>query len=220
MTISSPLSKTRTTVSSRRALVSKPERNSRSSGPFSSSGSIHSDHAAASRTSSVETPRLSALGWIFRQRSGPAQLGLRPSALRVRQSLPSLECLSEHGSTSQGSEYGWGMNQGVRWAEVATSVRLPYVSVGPRSATPVILLHAWAESRRSFDRLMPMLANTVHAVAPDQRGHGDADRPTNGYSLASLAQDILALLDALGISSAVLLGSSSGGYLAQQVCGH
>ena len=109
------------------------------------------------------------------------------------------------------------MNQDVRWAELSTGVRLPYVSIGSSSATPVILLHAWGESRRSFDRLMPMLANTVHAVAVDQRGHGDADRPRTGYSLASLAEDIVAFMDALGVSSAVLLGSSSGGYVAQQV---
>ena len=114
-------------------------------------------------------------------------------------------------------DYGWSMNQGVCWAELSTGVRLPYVSVGPSSATPVMLLHAWGESRRSFDRLMPMLPNTVHAVAVDQRGHGDADRPRTGYSLASLAEDSVAFMDALGISSAVLLGSSSGGYVAQQV---
>ena len=109
------------------------------------------------------------------------------------------------------------MNQGVRWAELSTGVRLPYVSVGPSSATPVLLLHAWGESRRSFDRLMPMLGNTLHAVAVDQRGHGEADGPTAGYSLASLSEDILEFMDALGFSSAVLLGSSSGGYVAQQV---
>jgi rifampin ADP-ribosylating transferase len=109
------------------------------------------------------------------------------------------------------------MNQDVRWAELSTGVRLPYVSIGSSSATPVILLHAWGESRRSFDRLMPMLADTVHAVAVDQRGHGDADRPRIGYSLASLAEDVGAFMDALAISSAVLVGSSSGGYVAQQV---
>lgn len=109
------------------------------------------------------------------------------------------------------------MNQGVRWAELSTGVRLPYVSVGPSSATPVLLLHAWGETRRSFDRLMPMLTGRVHAVAVDQRGHGDADKPKAGYDLASLAQDIVAFMDAVGIPSAVLLGSSSGGYVAQQV---
>ena len=91
------------------------------------------------------------------------------------------------------------------------------MSVGPRSATPVMLLLAWGESRRSFDRLMPMLADSVHAVAVDQRGHGEADKPRDGYSLAGWAEDIVAVMDAMGIASAVLLGSSSGGYVAQQV---
>ncbi len=109
------------------------------------------------------------------------------------------------------------MDHGITWAELSTGVRLPYVSLGPSSATPVLLIHAWGECRGSFDRLMPLLADTVHVVALDQRGHGDAERPANGYSLASMAQDIVAFLDAVGISSAVLLGSSSGGYVAQQV---
>lgn len=65
----------RTTVSSRRALVSKPKRSSRLGGPFSSRGSIHRDHSAAWTASSDETPCLSALGWTFTQRSGPAQPG-------------------------------------------------------------------------------------------------------------------------------------------------
>lgn len=109
------------------------------------------------------------------------------------------------------------MGKDVRWAELATGVRLPYISVGPPSATPVILIHAWGEARGSFDRLMPLLDDTIRAVALDQRGHGDADTPRAGYSLAGLAEDIVAFMDALGISSAVLLGSSSGGYVAQQV---
>ncbi|MGB3762451.1 MAG: alpha/beta hydrolase [Ornithinimicrobium sp.] len=109
------------------------------------------------------------------------------------------------------------MSRGVRWAELSTGVSLPYVSVGPDAATPVILLHAWAETRRSFDRLLPLLPSAVRAVAPDQRGHGDADRPEGGYSLTSMAQDVVALLDALNVPRAVLLGSSSGGYVAQQV---
>lgn len=109
------------------------------------------------------------------------------------------------------------MDQSASWAELSTGVWLPYASVGPRSATPVILLHAWGESRRSFDRLMPMLADSVHAVAVDQRGHGEADRPRTGYSLAALAEDIVGFMDVLGLASAVLLGSSSGGYVAQQV---
>ena len=105
----------------------------------------------------------------------------------------------------------------VRRAELSTGLTLPYVSVGPSIATPVLFLHAWGESRRSFDRLMPLLRHTVFAMAIDQRGHGAADRPKAGYSLAEFADDVVAFMDAVGLPSAVLLGSSSGGYVAQRV---
>ena len=101
--------------------------------------------------------------------------------------------------------------------DLADGARLAYVSSGPTSGTPVLLLHAWGESRGCFDRLVPPLSSTVRTVAVDLRGHGDADRPTAGYSLSQQAEDVVALLDVLGVASALLLGSSSGGYLAQQV---
>jgi rifampin ADP-ribosylating transferase len=82
---------------------------------------------------------------------------------------------------------------------------------------PVVLLHAWGESLGRFDRLLALLPATIHAVAMDQRGHGAADKPADGYSLLELADDVVAFLDAVGLSSAVLLRSSSGGYVAQQV---
>ncbi len=107
--------------------------------------------------------------------------------------------------------------QGVCQLDVATGVTLSYVSTGPVSGTPVLLLHAWGESRRSFDRLLPLLPDTIRGIAMDQRGHGDAGRPQAGYSLRHFAEDIVSFMDAVGISSAVLVGSSSGGYVAQQV---
>jgi len=107
--------------------------------------------------------------------------------------------------------------QGVRRVGLATGVSVPYVSVGPPSAAPVVLLHAWGESWHSFDRLLPLLPRAIHAVAMDLRGHGDADKPAAGYSLVDVAADVAAFMDAVGVSSAVLVGSSSGGYVAQQV---
>jgi pimeloyl-ACP methyl ester carboxylesterase len=100
-----------------------------------------------------------------------------------------------------------------------TGVRVGCDSTGPASSRAPILvfLHAWAESRRSFDRLLRLLPGTVRAIAVDQRGHGDADKPEGGYELADLAADVEAFMDAVGVSSAVLVGSSSGGYVAQQV---
>jgi pimeloyl-ACP methyl ester carboxylesterase len=106
---------------------------------------------------------------------------------------------------------------GAREVRLATGITVCYESMGPPSATPVLLLHAWVESRRSFDRLAPLLPASTRAIAVDQRGHGDAEKPLTGYTLKSLAADVDAFMEAIGITAAVLVGSSSGGYVAQQV---
>jgi pimeloyl-ACP methyl ester carboxylesterase len=106
---------------------------------------------------------------------------------------------------------------GVWTAELATGITVSWVASGDPTGVAVVLLHAWAESRRAFDRLRAALPGSVHALAPDQRGHGDADRPAGGYSLAEAAADVAAFLTAVGLTRAVLLGASSGGYVAQQV---
>src|SRR3954469_7963215 len=84
-------------------------------------------------------------------------------------------------------------------------------------STPVLALHGWIGSRRSFAALLPLLAGRARVFAVDLRGHGDADKPPSGYDLSGLAEDVVAVLDALGISRAILVGASSGGYVAQQV---
>jgi pimeloyl-ACP methyl ester carboxylesterase len=91
------------------------------------------------------------------------------------------------------------------------------VSDQGNGALPVLLLHAWVASRRSFAVLLPLLSPRMRAVAVDLRGHGDADKPPAGYDLGTLAADVVATLDALEIPRAVLVGASSGGYVAQQV---
>jgi pimeloyl-ACP methyl ester carboxylesterase len=50
----------------------------------------------------------------------------------------------------------------------------------------------------------------------DQRGHGDADKPADAYAMADYVADLTAFQDALGLGPCVLVGSSSGGYVAQQ----
>jgi pimeloyl-ACP methyl ester carboxylesterase len=108
-------------------------------------------------------------------------------------------------------------DQRVRTVRLATGVTLPYVERGDHSGTPVLLLHAWGESLGCFDRLLPLVPPRVRLVAMDQRGHGAAGKPADGYALADFAADIEAFMDALELPSAVLAGSSSGGYVAQQV---
>jgi rifampin ADP-ribosylating transferase len=100
---------------------------------------------------------------------------------------------------------------------LATGVTVPYVEQGGAGGPALVLLHAWGESLHAFSRLMPEFDDGLHVFAFDQRGHRDAEQPTTGYRLADFAGDVTAFLDAVGVPSAVLLGSSSGGYVAQQV---
>jgi len=101
---------------------------------------------------------------------------------------------------------------------LATGISTAVTEHGPPDGSPpVLLLHAWAGSRRSFAAMLPLLARDARAVAVDLRGHGDADKPATGYDLGTLAADVIAVLDALDMPRAVLVGASSGGYIAQQV---
>ena len=110
-----------------------------------------------------------------------------------------------------------GPERVVRKVGVGTGVRLPFLEQGDPSGAAVLLLHPWGESLRCFDRLVALLPPSLHVLAMDQRGHGDADKPAGGYALDSFAADVVAFMDTVGLTSAVLAGSSSGGYVAQQV---
>jgi pimeloyl-ACP methyl ester carboxylesterase len=101
---------------------------------------------------------------------------------------------------------------------LATGITTGYTERGEPDGRPaLLLLHAWAESRRSFAILGPLLPAWLRNVAIDLRGHGDADKPLSGHDLPTLAADVVAAMDALGMTDAVLVGASSGGYVAQQV---
>lgn len=105
----------------------------------------------------------------------------------------------------------------MRWATLRTGVRVPYLSQGDHRGRNVVLLHAWGESMGVFDRLRPLLLQSIRVFTFDQRGQGDADKPMAGYGLGELAADVVAFLDEIGLETTVLVGSSSGGYVAQQV---
>ncbi|MBT2596204.1 alpha/beta fold hydrolase [Arthrobacter sp. ISL-72] len=112
------------------------------------------------------------------------------------------------------------MESEVRDLRLSTGITVPCLVHGDAGTTPILLLHAWGESRGSFDRLIPLLTG-FRVYAPDLRGQGGADKPEDGYSLAEQAEDAAAILDALDVNRAFVVGSSSGGYVAQQLAaGH
>ena len=97
-----------------------------------------------------------------------------------------------------------------------STVRLPYVEHGDPAGIPVVMLHGYSDSWRSFELLLQELPEEIHAFAITQRGHGDADRPAAGYRPEDYAADLLAFLDARGIAEAVVVGHSGGSYTARR----
>jgi len=73
----------------------------------------------------------------------------------------------------------------------------------------VLLLHGLASTRHIWDLVVPHLSGCA-VVAVDQRGHGDSERPAGPYDGATVAQDLLTALDALGLSRVVVVGHSWG----------
>ncbi|XAS71271.1 alpha/beta fold hydrolase [Micrococcaceae bacterium Sec5.1] len=114
------------------------------------------------------------------------------------------------------------MKSEVRTIALRTGINVPCFVQGnlgeanDDDAAPLVLMHAWGESWRSFEPLIASLPSFT-LVAPDLRGHGEADKPEDGYSLTAVVEDVVAAFDALGIARTHVLGSSSGGYVAQQL---
>ena len=108
------------------------------------------------------------------------------------------------------------MEPATRTVVLPNGIRLPYVEQGDRAGVPVLFLHGTSDSWRSFENVLPELPDWIRAIALTQRGHGDADRPETGYRARDFADDVAALMDALGLAKAVVVGHSMGGSIAQR----
>lgn len=105
------------------------------------------------------------------------------------------------------------------WAERKQFVRLPngvqlaYVEAGDLTGEPLLLLHGYTDTSRSWSLLVPHLAG-YRLLIPDQRGHGASDAPECCYSLSQFAFDAKQFLDALGVDRAAVAGHSLGSMIA------
>ncbi len=63
---------------------------------------------------------------------------------------------------------------------------------------PLLLVHGWPQTWYAWRLVMPALARDFTVIAPDQRGCGLSGKPEDGYDTGTLADDLAALMDALG----------------------
>ena len=103
--------------------------------------------------------------------------------------------------------------------EVVTSdgARLYVVEQGPREAEPVLWLQGLNAPGAAWAVQLAHFGQTRRSIAPDARGVGRSDAPPGPYTTALLADDAVAVLDALQIGSAHVVGTSLGGATAQEL---
>ena len=104
----------------------------------------------------------------------------------------------------------------MRRVPLKTGVTLNVALAGQAEAPPVILLHGFPESHRTWRGLAPLLEDSFRLVMPDQRGFAGSDRPAEveAYRADVLVDDIFALAEALAIDRFALVGHDWGGAIS------
>jgi len=91
------------------------------------------------------------------------------------------------------------------------ALRVREAGSGPAT---VLCLHGFLDGTEVWDAMLPELSGTARVVRVQQRGHGDSTAPAGACSIDDLAADTVALLAALGIERAILVGHALGGLVA------
>jgi pimeloyl-ACP methyl ester carboxylesterase len=94
----------------------------------------------------------------------------------------------------------------------ATAIRMHVAEAG--AGDPVLPLHGWPQHRYCWRRVIPRLAADHRLLCADLRGFGWSDAPRSSYATQELADDVIALLDALELDRVRLVGHDWGAFVA------
>lgn len=94
---------------------------------------------------------------------------------------------------------------------LVNGINMAYDDCG--SGPALLLIHGFPLSRRIWAPQLAHLAASFRLIAPDLRGFGASDAPEGPYSMDLFSDDLMALLDHLGIFRAAVCGMSMGGYV-------
>jgi pimeloyl-ACP methyl ester carboxylesterase len=84
------------------------------------------------------------------------------------------------------------------------------------SGAPLVLIHGFPLDHSTWEALLPHLEG-ADVILPDLRGFGESAVVDGAYTMADMADDVIALLDALKIEKAAFVGHSMGGYVALEI---
>ena len=94
-------------------------------------------------------------------------------------------------------------------------IRLYYKTFG--QGEPLVLISGLGAGHTAWFRQLPAFKKHYKVITFDPRSIGNSDRPKEPYSLKAMADDVVGLMDHLGVGRAHILGQSLGGLVAQQV---
>ncbi|HYJ82808.1 MAG TPA: alpha/beta hydrolase [Allosphingosinicella sp.] len=99
---------------------------------------------------------------------------------------------------------------------LSTGVALNVASAGPEDGEPILFLHGFPESHRTWRHQLDGLSDQYRVHAPDQRGFAASDKPegVENYETDRIVADVMALADALGLDQFTLAGHDWGGAVA------
>ena len=99
---------------------------------------------------------------------------------------------------------------------LSTGVTLNVATAGPRDAEPILFLHGFPESHRTWRNQVEDLSRDHFIIAPDQRGFAGSDKPegVENYETGKIVADAIALMNALHIKHFTLVGHDWGGAVA------
>jgi pimeloyl-ACP methyl ester carboxylesterase len=82
---------------------------------------------------------------------------------------------------------------------------------------PLLLIHGGTATSQSWASHLPAFTEHFRVFAPDSRGHGRTDNPTGELGYRTMADDVAALIEALGLHRPLVLGYSDGGQIALEL---
>lgn len=93
---------------------------------------------------------------------------------------------------------------------------LHYWLNGPTDAPLIVFTHGAAADHRMFDRQLSTLAQEYRLLTWDMRGHGQSRPMGSDFTVPRAVNDLVAILDEVGVEKAIVAGQSTGGYVAQE----
>jgi len=96
-------------------------------------------------------------------------------------------------------------------------IEMFYLEMGPPDAEPLVLIMGWGGDHTAWAFQIPAFSQTYRVIAFDNRGAGQTEAPDIPYSIRGMADDTIALLDALKVDRAHICGLSMGGLIAQEL---